>query len=87
MQSRVRSYPTVFQNAMAHKGLAAQKRNATNKKKKPWKKIGWHLLQIFILVPSPRILTQNIYKNSEIFEENAKLHKVISYFYQMYAQI
>ena len=45
------------------------------------------MLQIFILVPSPRILTQNIYKNGENFEENAKLHKVISYFYQMYAQI
>ena len=64
-----------------------QRKETLQIKKKPWKKIGWHLLQIFILVPSPRILTQNIYKNSEIFEENAKLHKVISYFYQMYAQI
>ena len=64
-----------------------QRKETLQIKKKPWKKIGWHLLQIFILVPSPRILTQNISKNSEIFEENAKWHKVISYFYQMYAQI
>lgn len=86
MQSRVRSYPTVFQNAMPHKGLAAKKRNATNKKK-TMKKNWVTFASNFYTRPQPPNFNPNIYKNSEIFEENAKLHKVISYFYQMYAQI
>lgn len=41
----------------------------------------------FYTRPQPPNFNPKYYKNSEIFEENAKLHKVISYFYQMYAQI
>ena len=53
MQSRVRSYPTVFQNAMAHKGLAAKKRNATNKKKTMKKKLGDICFKFLYSSPAP----------------------------------
>ena len=56
------------------------------KKKNHEKKLGDICFKFLYSSPAPNF-NPNIYKNSEIFEENAKLHKVISYFYQMYAQI
>ena len=64
-----------------------QRKETLQIKNKPRHKIWVTFASNFYTRPQPPNFNPNIYKNSEIFEENAKLHKVISYFYQMYAQI